>query len=232
MSSIAPSTSSKPKTPKLSKTELGKIDKARRIRDASRALFMGKGFEEATIRDIARLAEVAQGTLFLYAGSKRELLFQLYNDDLDIAVTNSCAFQQAELSPMEFLLQTMLQHLIQVTDDIAIAKCALIHLNLYDGSEQSARFVEICNTMIEAIRDCLHRSADENLLHESADYRLIGEMTYSLIVERMRRYIRSDVPDMQKAMQSIKGQLTVVLNGLGASPEALVVNSPAINRWL
>src|SRR6266851_5521953 len=61
----------------------GKQDKLRRIKQAARQVFRDKGFDAATTREIAARAEVAYGTLFLYARDKRDLLMMLVNDDLD-----------------------------------------------------------------------------------------------------------------------------------------------------
>jgi AcrR family transcriptional regulator len=63
--------------------EQGKIDKERRIKAAAHAEFRENGYVGATMRSIAARAEVATGTLFLYAPDKRNLLLWILNDDLD-----------------------------------------------------------------------------------------------------------------------------------------------------
>src|ERR1700691_529557 len=65
----------------LGRRERGKLDKRRRIREATREVFRRKGYEDATTREIADLADVAIGTLFAYAADKRELLMMVVNDD-------------------------------------------------------------------------------------------------------------------------------------------------------
>lgn len=65
----------------LGRRERGKLDKRRRIREATREVFRRKGYEAATTREIADLADVAIGTLFAYAADKRELLLMVVNDD-------------------------------------------------------------------------------------------------------------------------------------------------------
>jgi AcrR family transcriptional regulator len=49
-------------------------DKLRRIKDAARGLFLAKGFEDTTTREIAIRAGVGIGTIFVYAENKRDLL--------------------------------------------------------------------------------------------------------------------------------------------------------------
>src|SRR5215472_8899406 len=63
--------------------EQNKIDKRRRIGEAARALFIERGFDDTTTREIALRAGVGIGTVFTYAENKRDLLFLIANDDLD-----------------------------------------------------------------------------------------------------------------------------------------------------
>ena len=60
------------------------------ILEAARTVFAGKGFEAATIDDIAHAAGVAKGTLYLYYPSKREIYWAALRagvDDLYTATT-------------------------------------------------------------------------------------------------------------------------------------------------
>ena len=68
-------------------TELGlreqhKLEKRQRIRAAVRELFSRHGYETATLRQIAKHAHVALGTLFNYAQDKRDLVFLIFNEEL------------------------------------------------------------------------------------------------------------------------------------------------------
>jgi len=68
---------------KLGLRERGKLEKRRRIKQAARDVFLEKGYDAATTREIAERADVAIGTLFVYAKDKRDLLMMIINDDLD-----------------------------------------------------------------------------------------------------------------------------------------------------
>src|SRR5512144_979924 len=60
-----------------------KLDKLRRIKEAAQTLFVAKGFDETTMREIAVRAGVGIGTIFLYARDKRDLLFLTINEPLE-----------------------------------------------------------------------------------------------------------------------------------------------------
>ncbi len=63
--------------------EYNRHEKRGRIREAAREVFCRRGYLNATTREIAARARVANGTLFRYARDKRELLLMVINDDLD-----------------------------------------------------------------------------------------------------------------------------------------------------
>jgi AcrR family transcriptional regulator len=66
----------------MASREEKKESKRRRILEAGRELFAVQGFEETTTRQLASQAGVANGTLFLYARDKVDLLLMLFIDDL------------------------------------------------------------------------------------------------------------------------------------------------------
>lgn len=70
-----------PESPGL--RERNKRDKRRRILAAARALFVEKGFDAATTREIASRAGVGAGTLFTYARDKRELMYLVFRDQIE-----------------------------------------------------------------------------------------------------------------------------------------------------
>ncbi|KJL37148.1 TetR/AcrR family transcriptional regulator [Microbacterium azadirachtae] len=66
--------------------ERAKEDKRRRIMDAARALFAECGVGGVTTQRIADRADVAIGTLYLYASTKAELLILVQNEKFATAI--------------------------------------------------------------------------------------------------------------------------------------------------
>lgn len=62
----------------MSLRQKGKDEKRERIFRAATALFSSKGYEQTTIREIAKQAEVGTGTVFLYAEDKQALLATIF----------------------------------------------------------------------------------------------------------------------------------------------------------
>src|SRR5919108_6386146 len=71
----------------MSLREKKKLETRERIRAAAAELFTKRGYGAATMREIARRAHVGLGTLFNYAEDKRDLVFLIFNEELN-AVTD------------------------------------------------------------------------------------------------------------------------------------------------
>jgi AcrR family transcriptional regulator len=69
-------------TPRPGLRERKKAEKAQLIRDAARQLFLTKGYEATTLREVAALADVGFGTVSAYATDKAGLLAMLYVEEL------------------------------------------------------------------------------------------------------------------------------------------------------
>ena len=106
--------------------------KIQRIREATRELFIEKGYDEATTREIAIRAEVGIGTIFSYAENKRDLLFLVANDDLD-EVTRKCeAGVSDDASCLQNLLNLFRQHYRFYAKQPAISRLLLREMTFYD----------------------------------------------------------------------------------------------------
>lgn len=70
----------------LGRRERAKEDKRRRILGAARELFAEHGVSGVTTQQIADRADVAVGTLFLYASTKAELLIMVQNEKFATAI--------------------------------------------------------------------------------------------------------------------------------------------------
>jgi len=65
---------------KLKEKEL----RIKQIRDNATALFYKKGYKSTTIEDIAKLAEISKGTIYLYFKSKIDLYYSMVEPSLDV----------------------------------------------------------------------------------------------------------------------------------------------------
>ncbi|MFD9445300.1 TetR/AcrR family transcriptional regulator [Streptomyces sp. NPDC060006] len=75
----------------IGRRERAKQDKRERIMTAARELFAAHGVDKVTTQQVARRADVAIGTLYLYASTKAELLIMVQNEKFAAAVDTGLA---------------------------------------------------------------------------------------------------------------------------------------------
>lgn len=79
----------------LGRRERAKLEKLERIKAAARGLFSELGVSSVTTQQIADRADVAIGTLYLYASTKAELLIMVQNDKFAAAIDEGLAAANA-----------------------------------------------------------------------------------------------------------------------------------------
>ena len=90
----------------MGRREDNKLEKRARLREAAEKLFRKRGYENTTTREIADEAEIAAGTLFLYARDKQDLLFLVMHEHIAMAVED--AF---DTLPTKHTLSSALRHI-------------------------------------------------------------------------------------------------------------------------
>jgi len=82
----------------MPRRERNKQDKRERIVATTRELLANEGYDAMTIREIAARAQVAVGTVFLYASTKAELLLMVLGSEHADALANGVAAASATSS--------------------------------------------------------------------------------------------------------------------------------------
>jgi len=104
----------------MTRKRLASLDDARaslrrtQILEAATRVFAAKGYHRATTKDVARAADIAEGTIYLYFKSKSDLLIALL-EHLDRQTTQTADLAAGlELSARELLTQRLRHDLAQL----------------------------------------------------------------------------------------------------------------------
>ena len=143
--------------------ERKKRKKWRRIKNSAAALFAEQGFEATTTRQIARRAEVAVGTLYLYAKTKEALAARLFREEIEGAV------EQAFASLPDAALVDQLVHVFGrlfafYAQDLALARVLVQQATL--GATQSEDNVAFTMTFVERLGGLFTDAAERDELRQ------------------------------------------------------------------
>jgi AcrR family transcriptional regulator len=198
--------------------ERNKRDKLSRIRAAALDLFVSKGFDDTTTREIAAQAGVGLGTVFVYAETKRDLLFLLVNDDLEDCIRRSIAASQAEDTLYARLMAVMRIHFEYFGRLPVLSRQVLREMYFYQEGKQSARFLATRAGLGRLMQNLVERAVAAGLIHAGAAPDDITRVVFAIYQVELRRWLISEEPDLEAGLSDLGRQLLIVLNGLAPRP--------------
>jgi len=120
---------------KAEKREERRAERREAILRGAVRVFAERGFFYATIAEIARAAEVAEGTIYLYFKSKDDLLLTIFDERMAQLCTTARAAIDGVTSASEALRRVVVLQLQAVTESPSLAAVLIMELR------QSAAFV-------------------------------------------------------------------------------------------
>lgn len=112
-----------------------RAEKRDRIIDAATEVFAAKGFHSARISDIARLAGVADGTIYLYFKNKEDLLLSIFEEKMEVLLEELRAALEGVDDPMDRMRIYARQHFTHLERYPALAQVFQVELR------QSHKFI-------------------------------------------------------------------------------------------
>lgn len=97
-------------------TEEEQSRRQKEIFDASVHLFLEKGFNETSMREIAEAASVGKSTLYNYFSTKDDILIFYFRDEIEKISQRAKEIAQQDLSLTEKLRNIMQMHLVYLID--------------------------------------------------------------------------------------------------------------------
>ncbi len=210
-------------TDQVSKRVRKKAEKLQRIKDAALALFLTKGFDDATTREIAKIAGVALGTLFNYAENKRDLLFLICNDELEATVVEAEQGIDPALSFLDNVLSIAEYHFVHFARRPEISRYALREMYFYSAGKQVGRFKNSRDNLVTLFRRVVEANLDNGAISSSDSAETVTSIIYALYQTEVRTYLGHVKPDPDAAKDRFAQQIKILLKGLGPKDEAFVL---------
>jgi AcrR family transcriptional regulator len=194
-----------------------KLDKLRRIKEAAQTLFVAKGFDDTTMREIAVRAGVGLGTIFLYAKDKRDLLFLTINEPLEqITEEAECRFDP-EARLMDNLLAVARLHYRFFGQQPALARLALREMIFYDTGAQAASFQRTRERLIRLFGRAVECASDNAEIAPREPPLFAGWTLFCIFQVELRRWLSSDAVNLRAGLAELQRAFRILIVGFGAS---------------
>ena len=196
--------------------ERRKLETRERIRAAAAELFTRKGYGAATMRDIARRAHVALGTLFNYAEDKRDLVFLIFNEELNAVTDVALAAPRPGQPLAEQLIAVFRVHYRWLAAKPALARILLQELTFYSSGKQAATFQGIRKRLIDGIEDLVLAAQHAHQVRTDEKAGVIARHVFFVYSASLRWWIAAPQPDPEKGVTDLKRLLRLQFEGLRA----------------
>lgn len=208
-----------PKSGFSGQRERNKMEKLHRIKRAARKLFIDKGFDETTTREIALEAGVGVGTIFTYAENKRDLLFLVANDELEEITEKAERRVSSKLPCLRNLINVFGLHYEFYGRQPVLSRMMLREMTFYDTGRQAGRFQQTRERNIQIVGRIVADAIEEGALSTKERAEFVGWVLFCIFQVELRRWLMAGEP-MAVGIRQLERALRLFLNGLGPSPAA------------
>lgn len=131
-------------------------DKHRRIIEAAIKVFAKNGFYNSKVSEIARAANVADGTIYLYFQNKDDILISLFEEEMQNVLVRVGAAVAQETDPARKLERFAMAHLSLVEENQELAE--IIQVEVRQSSKfmrgyDNVKFVQYLNIISDIIKE-------------------------------------------------------------------------------
>jgi AcrR family transcriptional regulator len=196
-----------------------KLDKLRRIKDAAQRLFIAKGFDDTTMREIAVRAGVGLGTIFLYAKDKRDLLFLTINEPLEHITQQAKGAVDPAAPLVDNLLAIAKLHYRFFGEQPALARLALREMIFYDSGAQAASFQKTRERLIRLFGHTIELAMRRGEIVPSEPPLFAGWTLFCIFQVELRRWLSNDVTNLRTGLDQLERAFRMLIAGLGRTQE-------------
>jgi len=191
-----------------------KLETRERIRRAAASQFARHGYGAATMRQIARQAHVALGTLFNYAEDKRDLVFLIFNEELNAMTDVALAAPAAHQPLIDQLIAVFRVHYRWLGRKPDLARILLQELTFYSSGKQAATFHSIRKRLIDGVEALVRNAQSEKKIHSLESATLIARHIFFVYSASLRWWIATPQTNPEKGIADLRRLLSLQIRGL------------------
>lgn len=194
--------------------EQRKLETRDRIRAAAAELFTRRGYGAATMREIAQRAHVGLGTLFNYAEDKRDLVFLIFNEELNAVTDVALAAPRPDNALVDQLIAVFRVHYRWLAGKPALARILLQELTFYSSGKQAATFLGIRKRLIDGIEALVRGAQRARRIRSREDPAVIARLVFFVYSASLRWWIAVPRPRPEQGVADLRRLLDLLVGGL------------------
>ena len=169
--------------------EQNKREKRDRIVAVSRELFQKQGFANTTVQQISEGAQVAAGTLFLYAKSKEELLILVFRDEMMELVEIAYSGIDQDASFLEQVSALFKRFIAYHARDVAIARELIREITFLTNRDRASDLIAITQAIVKKLAALTDRAASRGELDPNIDRMMFANCLFSIYYQQLQMWL-------------------------------------------
>jgi TetR/AcrR family fatty acid metabolism transcriptional regulator len=192
-------------------------EKYQKIIQAATKVFARKGFYNSKVADVAKEANVADGTIYLYFKNKDDLLISIFDESMDAFTAEVQRRVKVVSDPVEKLRRFIQLHLDLVRENQDTAQVLQIELR------QSAKFMkEYAGTKfkdyLNIVADILEEGQKQGLFRQDLNATIAKRVLFGAVDEMALEWVL--MKKKKYTMEEVASQIcSMFIEGLKTSPD-------------
>lgn len=199
--------------PPLGQRERNKLEKLHRIRDAASALFKERGFDRTTTLAIAELADIGEGTLFLYARTKEDLLALVMETELTETLRKASASVPSHASLPVQALHVFTRLLRYHSRNKELSKYFVRQNTIPRRLKSRSRVVPLVTLIIDAMTTIVTEDQRRKSVRSDVVASDIGWCLFSIYYGALARFLNGEA-SLERSISYMKRSFTFLFEGL------------------
>ena len=183
---VAAATTETESKPRVNRRQVAKARTRIKVLEAARNLFAERGYDAATIRDIAKGAGMSTGAVFANFQDKAELFEAVFSDEMAALSEAFTAGVAIEASTSARLAGGLSAGYHQVLDHLPLMQ-AMVARSWFQPEDSDKRVREFLAPVISTISDVLQAGIAKGELRQDTDVALMTRMIWDIYLSNFRR---------------------------------------------
>jgi AcrR family transcriptional regulator len=195
-----------------SRRERNKREKRDRIVETARRLYREQGYANTTTQQIAKGAEIAAGTLFLYAKSKEDLLALVFADEMRDVIERAYGSIDPDAPFLEQVGALFRRFIAYHARDVGIARALIREITFLSNRERAADLIAITRSIIDKLGAFAARAAARGELDPHTDLVLLANCLFSVYYQQLQTWL-SGYATRRQFERSLAAMLGQIVDG-------------------
>ncbi len=208
-SQSAPAVAEAEVQPRLNRRQAAKVRTRQKVLDAARTLFAERGYDAATIRDIAKGAGMSTGAVFANFQDKAELFEAVFSEEME-GLLLDIRTAAGEGRVLDRLSNGLTAGYHRSLDHLPLMQ-AMVARSWFQPEDADLRSRAFVRPLVEAVAEMLQAGVREGELRQDVDLPMLARLIWDVFITNFR-FAAYDNWGIEELTPHIRKQLELILS--------------------